>query len=129
MPPPCGCMWMPPPLTRNTLSDKFLRYTQFRLGGRWKLGQPRRGGRHMSCHALGCARAISRLALFIMLVNVFGWGQTITSTIVGQVNDPTGAGLPAARVIAKNAETGIATEGATDSSGAYSIQALQPGIY
>jgi len=69
------------------------------------------------------------LALFSVLVNVFGWGQTITSTIVGQVNDPTGAGVPEARVTAKNAETGIATEGATDSSGAYSIPQLQPGIY
>ena len=83
----------------------------------------------MACNALWCARAVSSLALFSVLVNVFGWGQTITSTIVGQVNDPTGAGVPEARVTAKNAETGIATEGATDSSGAYSIPQLQPGIY
>ncbi len=83
----------------------------------------------MTCNALWCARAVSRLALFSLLVNVFGWGQTITSTIVGQVNDPTGAGVPEAKVTAKNAETGIATEGATDSSGAYSVPQLQPGIY
>src|SRR6266566_2852809 len=83
----------------------------------------------MNCNVLSCGRAVSRLALFSVLVNGFGWGQRITSTIVGEVNDPTGAGVPEAKVTAKNAETGIATEGATDSSGAYSIPQLQPGIY
>ena len=81
----------------------------------------------MTCKAIG--RILCRLALFGVMVNASGWGQTITSTIVGQVNDPTGAGVPEARVVAKNAETGIAAEGATDSSGAYSIPHLQPGIY
>src|SRR6266700_387796 len=83
----------------------------------------------MTCNALWCARAVSRLALFSVLVNVFGWGDTITSTIVGQVNEPTGAVVPEARVTAKNAETGIATDGATDSSGAYSIPQPHPRIY
>src|SRR5260370_16130172 len=83
----------------------------------------------MTYKALWCARAVSRLALFSMLVNVLSWGQTITSTIVGQVNDPTGAGVAEAKVSAKNAETGIPKEGLSDSSGAYSIPQLQPGIY
>ena len=73
----------------------------------------------MTCNHMWCARAVCRLALLSALMAVFGWGQTITSTIVGQVNDPTGAGVPAAVVIVKNAETGIASEGVTDSSGAY----------
>src|SRR5439155_6417378 len=106
-----------------------LRYTRFASGAVGRSRELRPGGRHMTYNALWCARAVSRLALFSMLVNVFGWGQTITSTIVGQVNDPTGAGVPEAKVTAKNAETGIATEGATDSSGSYSIPQLQPGIY
>jgi len=83
----------------------------------------------MNCNVLLCGRTVSRLALLSVIVGGFGWGQTITSTIVGQVNDPTGAGVPEAKVTAKNAETGIPTEGATDSSGAYSIPQLQPGIY
>src|SRR5215471_10089412 len=83
----------------------------------------------MNYNALLCARAVFRLALFSVLLIVSGWGQTITSTIVGQVNDPTGAGVPDGKVTAKNAETGISTDGATDSSGAYSIPQLQPGIY
>ena len=83
----------------------------------------------MNCNILLCGRTISRLALLSVIVSGLGWGQTITSTIVGQVNDPSGAGVPEAKVTAKNAETGIATEGATDSSGSYSIPQLQPGIY
>jgi hypothetical protein len=67
--------------------------------------------------------------LFSCLATVSGWGQTITSTIVGQVNDPSGAGVPGARVIAKNTETGLSIAGATDSSGAYTVPQLQPGIY
>src|SRR2546427_6658245 len=83
----------------------------------------------MTCNASWWARAVSRLALFSVFVNVFGWGQTITSTIIGQVNDPTGAGVAEAKVTAKNAETGIPAESLSDSSGAYSIPQLQPGIY
>ncbi len=75
-----------------------------------------------------CARVVSGLVLFI-LMSVSGWAQTITSTILGQVNDPSGAGVPAARVVAKNAETAIASVGTTDSSGAYTIPQLQPGLY
>src|SRR5215469_103197 len=83
----------------------------------------------MTCKVLLCARTISRLALLSIIGSGLGRAQTITSTIVGQVNDPSGAGVPDARVTAKNAETGIATEGASDSSGTYAIPQIQPGIY
>jgi hypothetical protein len=83
----------------------------------------------MTGNDLLCGRTLSRLALSIVIVSGFGWGQTITSTIVGQVNDPSGAGVPDARVTAKNTETGIGADGATDSSGAYTIPQLQPGVY
>jgi len=83
----------------------------------------------MTCRILLCGKTVSRLAVLSIIVSGLGWGQTITSTIVGQVNDPSGAGVPDARVTAKNAETGIATEGASDSSGTYTIPQIQPGIY
>jgi hypothetical protein len=83
----------------------------------------------MSCTAFCCARALSRLALVSVFVSIIGWGQTITSTIVGQVNDPTGAGVADAKVSVKNVETGITSEGLSDSSGTYSIPQLQPGTY
>jgi hypothetical protein len=74
-------------------------------------------------------RIVFGLVVFHLIAGVSGWGQTITSTIMGQVNDPTGAAVPGARVIAKHSETGISSEGASDSSGAYSIPELQPGTY
>jgi hypothetical protein len=83
----------------------------------------------MTCNVLQYARAVRRLALFCVFVNFCCWSQTITSTIVGQVNDPSGAGVAEAKISAKNAETGIPTEGVSDSSGAYAIPQLQPGIY
>ena len=82
----------------------------------------------MTWKVLVCGKTVSSLALLSIIVSSPGWGQTITSTIVGQVNDPSGAGVPDARVTAKNAETGIATEGASDSSGTYTIPQIQPGI-
>jgi hypothetical protein len=73
----------------------------------------------MTCKVLLCGKTLSSLALLSIIVSSPGWGQTITSTIVGQVNDPSGAGVPDARVTAKNAETGIATEGGFPGSGIY----------
>jgi hypothetical protein len=51
----------------------------------------------MTCNVLLCGRSVSRLALLSVIVSGFGWGQTITSTIVGQVNDPSGGWLGSRR--------------------------------
>ena len=63
------------------------------------------------------------------LLGVSAWGQTITSTVVGLVNDPSGSAVPEARITVTNVETGIATRGITESSGLYTIPQLQPGTY
>jgi hypothetical protein len=83
----------------------------------------------MIFNASWSAQAACTLALFSALGNSSVWGQTITSAIIGQVNDPSGAGIAEARPSAKNAETGISAEALRDSSGAYSIPQLQPGVY
>ncbi len=83
----------------------------------------------MTCNWKACTRVFSGLALFNVMVTVSAWGQTITSSIVGQVNDPTGAAISDARVTVKNADTGITSEGVSDSSGAYTVTQLQPGTY
>ena len=80
----------------------------------------------MSCTAFCSRRAVSSLALVSVFVNIIGWGQTITSTMVGQVNDPTGAGVAEAKVSVKNVETGITSEGLSDSSGTYSSRSFNP---
>jgi Carboxypeptidase regulatory-like domain len=69
------------------------------------------------------------VVLNCLLVGISAWGQTITSTLVGRVTDPSGGAVPGAQVTVANAETGIITEGSTGSSGVYSIPQLQPGLY
>ena len=63
------------------------------------------------------------------LVGIPAWGQTITSTILGQVNDPSGSAVPEAQITVTNTETGISNSGTSESSGIYTIPQLQPGTY
>lgn len=55
--------------------------------------------------------------------------QIISSSIVGQVTDPTGAGIPGVTLIAINEGTGISVKAQGDATGAYSIPNLQSGTY
>jgi Carboxypeptidase regulatory-like domain len=52
-----------------------------------------------------------------------------TATLQGTVADPAGAAVPNAKVVATNEATGVQTETATDSAGAYLIPSLQIGVY
>lgn len=60
---------------------------------------------------------------------VSAYSQTTSASIVGDVTDASGAAIVEARVLVKNIGTGITREVATDSSGAYRIQPLNPGTY
>lgn len=56
--------------------------------------------------------------------------QVETSTAIrGIVTDPSGAAVPAARVVIRNAATGEERSAASDSSGAYSFPSVVPGTY
>jgi hypothetical protein len=55
--------------------------------------------------------------------------QTVTSSITGQVTDPSGAVIPGAQVVAHNLETGVATASTTNSDGYYRIDFLPIGRY
>ncbi len=55
-------------------------------------------------------------------------GET-TSAIVGQVNDPTNAGVPGATVTITNQETGLKRIAKTDDSGQFNFPQLLPGMY
>src|SRR5262245_50396748 len=50
-------------------------------------------------------------------------------TILGVVNDETGAVVPKVTVTATNEKTGVARSGVTNSEGSYQIPALLPGTY
>jgi hypothetical protein len=54
---------------------------------------------------------------------------SVTGSISGTINDPTGAVIPGATVIALNTETGIKTSTQANDSGFYSLPALPVGHY
>jgi hypothetical protein len=60
---------------------------------------------------------------------VIGFSQNITSMIVGDVRDSTGAVAPGADVTVTNQGTGISAHTVTDSAGSYSVPNLLAGTY
>ncbi|MES2221066.1 MAG: TonB-dependent receptor [Acidobacteriota bacterium] len=77
----------------------------------------------------GKFRNIFSLLIFSSLLVVSAIGQNVTSTVVGQVNDPSGSGVPGAHITVTNINTGISTAGIASSTGSYSVSDLQPGTY
>jgi hypothetical protein len=63
------------------------------------------------------------------VVNLNVAGQEITGSIRGTVLDPSGAGIPAATVAAKQVETGLTRAVVTDRQGAYVLVELPIGHY
>jgi hypothetical protein len=58
----------------------------------------------------------------------FGQASTLGS-VVGIVNDPSGASIPGARVRVLNMRTGVARETDTDENGRFAVISLIPGTY
>lgn len=56
-------------------------------------------------------------------------GQVLYGTVVGTLQDPSGAVVPNATVTLTNKETGQTRETTTDSQGNYSVPNLLPGVY
>src|SRR5262245_28616696 len=73
-------------------------------------------------------RVSSPIVLMFLLVGI-GFAQTPTATLSGVILDPSGAAVPEAQVVARNADTGAARSATTDADGRYSISSLPPGPY
>jgi hypothetical protein len=71
---------------------------------------------------------ISILALSVGIVRPLH-AQVSGATLSGTITDPQGSAVPAAKVIAKNIATGLATETTSNTAGAYTIPNLIPGDY
>jgi hypothetical protein len=56
-------------------------------------------------------------------------GQSDTASISGYVRDPSGAGIPSAKVTVRSEATGMDRPVEADSAGYYVVSALQPGLY
>jgi hypothetical protein len=60
---------------------------------------------------------------------VFAQGGSSRTSLSGQVSDKTGGVIPGAVVDVKNTATGVSTQTTTNSTGLFSVPALDPGTY
>lgn len=67
------------------------------------------------------------LCLLWILIPCGVYGQIVTSTLQGTVQDPSGAMVPKASVKAKNVSTNIVTSAETDTNGRFVFASLPPG--
>ncbi len=65
----------------------------------------------------------------VLLVPANTPAQVATATLSGTVFDASGAVVPAAKVVVKNAATGATREMNTSNAGYFSFPSLQPGSY
>ena len=69
------------------------------------------------------------LALLCAMFANSASAQVLYGSIVGTVNDPSGAAVPAATVTATNKQTGIQRQTVSNGAGGYTFVAVQPGSY
>src|SRR5260370_33124518 len=72
--------------------------------------------------------------LFVVLFSLAmiaccAWSQTITSSLEGNVKDPTGGAIPSATARILNVETNAVVELKTNAEGRFLAPTLQPGTY
>jgi hypothetical protein len=78
------------------------------------------------------ARSIERAAavpVLIFLASVAAMAQVSTATMTGVVQDPSGAVVPGASIVATQTQTNTVTHAVTDSSGVFSLPSLPVGLY
>jgi hypothetical protein len=73
-------------------------------------------------------KAVMVLAIFVLLAS-YCFGQQLTGTLSGTTYDATGAVVPNAKVTMKNEASGDIRSTTSNSSGYFSITAVQPGTY
>jgi hypothetical protein len=78
---------------------------------------------------LGVACRCLLLAIVCVWVAKLALAQTATTSLRGEVSDPTGALVPNVDVTISEASIGFSQTHQTDAKGAYSFQQIPPGIY
>jgi Carboxypeptidase regulatory-like domain len=71
----------------------------------------------------------SWILLLSVLVSRPLLAQTATATVSGTVTNPSGGGVPSAKIGVRNLNTGTATETQSNSAGIFSVSNLAPGDY
>src|SRR5713226_5064337 len=72
---------------------------------------------------------VALIAALVLVLPIPAAAQRTTGTLRGQVLDPTGAGVPNARVTAANQDTGVSISIETTSAGTYDFPSVLPGKY
>ena len=72
---------------------------------------------------------VLKLTLFVFIGSLPVFAQTATGEISGTITDSSGAVMAKAKVTVANADTAVAREATTDSSGSYVFTLLPPGMY
>ena len=79
------------------------------------------------------ARQWGKAAVYVVLVLTLGsastYAQNAQGTILGHVQDATGAALPRVQVTARNVNTGVTTRFSTNGTGDYVLVNMIPGSY
>ena len=73
--------------------------------------------------------SFGRLLLLSLMASAFALAQTGQGTIVGTVNDSTGAIIPSVGVRITNTQTGFVHTATTNEEGLYRVPYLNPGMY
>ena len=74
-------------------------------------------------------RKVTLLVFFLMVALAVVWGQTVTSSLVGTVMDPTGGSIPNATVQLRSQDTGAVRADTTGTDGSFRFIELAPGTY
>ncbi len=78
---------------------------------------------------LNLSKAISAVALSLLLISSMAAAQSATSALNGHVRDQSGAVLPGVTVTATQTDTGVVRDAVTDGDGAYLLSNLPTGPY
>src|SRR5690242_5567241 len=77
----------------------------------------------------GSPAAMLAAACIVLVGAQWGRAQVLYGSMVGNVNDASGAVVPGAVVEAVQQQTGLTRKTLTDSSGHYTLSTLAPGEY
>ena len=68
-------------------------------------------------------------SIILLLAGVSAFGQAIFGSIQGTITDPSGASIPEVKVTARNLDTGLTFQSASNAAGLYLFGQLPPGSY
>ncbi|MBS1829144.1 MAG: TonB-dependent receptor [Acidobacteria bacterium] len=72
---------------------------------------------------------MTKVGFAFLLLSASAWSQSFTASVLGNVTDSSGAGVPNALIVATNVATNTKIEAHSDATGRYVVATLPPGTY